>query len=149
MPFICPYYTKTTLGKKLAKEQNRRFIDLDNAFKEEYGMTPAQVIKQKGEDEFRRMETALAKKILPQSGLVIATGGGIVTRKENCFYLRANSKVCYLEQPLDFLIKQDTSNRPLSQNNKIEELYKKRTPLYEEVCDEKWDQDLLTQIFNS
>ncbi len=129
---------KTTLGKKLAKEQNRTFVDLDDEFAKEYGMTPAQTITQKGEDNFRAMETALAKKILPQSGLVIATGGGIVTRKENWFYLRANSRVVYIERPLDFLLKQDTSNRPLSQNNKIEELYKTRVPLYEKICDEKW-----------
>ncbi|MBO4630117.1 MAG: hypothetical protein J5687_09235 [Treponema sp.] len=129
---------KTTLGKKIAKEQNRKFIDLDDAFKKEYGITPAQCITQKGEDEFRRMETQIAKKILPQSGLVIATGGGIVTRKENWFYLRANSKIIYLERPLEFLLKQDTSNRPLSQNNKIEELYKERVPLYEMLCDERY-----------
>ena len=128
---------KTTLGKKLAKEKGRTFVDLDDKFKEEYNITPAEVITQKGEDEFRRMETALAKKILPQSGLVIATGGGIVTRKENWFYLRANSRVVYIERPLEFLLKQDTSNRPLSQNNKIEELYKARVPLYEALCDEK------------
>ena len=129
---------KTTWGKAIAAQTSRTFVDLDDKFKEEYGIVPAQVITQKGEDEFRRMETALAKKILPQSGLVIATGGGIVTRKENWFYLRANSKVIYLERPLEFLLKQDTSNRPLSQNNKIEELYKKRVPLYEELCDEKY-----------
>ena len=129
---------KTTLGKKLAKEQNRTFVDLDDEFAKEYGMTPAQTITQKGENNFRAMETTLAKKILPQSGLVIATGGGIVTRKENWFYLRANSRVVYIERPLDFLLKQDTSNRPLSQNNKIEELYKTRVPLYEKICDEKW-----------
>ena len=140
---------KTTIGKKLAKKLGRTFIDLDIQFKEEYGTIPAQVISTKGEDEFRRMETLLAKKILPQSGLVIATGGGIVTRKENWFYLRANSKVCYLERPLNFLLRQDTSNRPLSRSTGIEELYKKRTPLYEQVCDEKWDQSLLTKIFNS
>ena len=136
---------KTTLGRKIAKEQNRKFIDLDDAFKDEYGITPAQCITQKGEDEFRQMETQVAKKILPQSGLVIATGGGIVTRKENWFYLRANSKVIYLERPLEFLLKQDTSNRPLSQNNKIEELYKERVPLYEKVCDEKWIAALRSQ----
>lgn len=128
---------KTTLGKKLAKEQNRKFIDLDDEFLVEYGITPAQYITQKGEDAFRTMETQLAKKILPQSGLVIATGGGIVTRKENWFYLRANSRVVYIERPLEFLLKQDTSNRPLSQNNKIEELYKKRESLYKKVCDIK------------
>ena len=140
---------KTTIGKKLAKKLGRTFIDLDVQFKEEYGTTPAEVISTKGEDDFRRMETELAKKILPQSGLVIATGGGIVTRKENWFYLRTNSKVCYLERPLDFLLKQDTSNRPLSRSAGIEELYKKRSPLYEQVCDEKWDQSLLSKIFNS
>ncbi len=140
---------KTTIGKKLAKKLGRIFIDLDVQFKEEYGTTPAEVISTKGEDDFRRMETELAKKILPQSGLVIATGGGIVTRKENWFYLRTNSKVCYLERPLNFLLKQDTSNRPLSRSAGIEELYKKRSPLYEQVCDEKWDQSLLTKIFNS
>ncbi len=128
---------KTTLGKKIAAQMNRNFIDLDDEFTKEYGQTPAQIITQKGEDEFRTMETALAKKILPQSGLVIATGGGIVTRPENWFYLRANSRVVYIERPLEFLLKQDTSNRPLSQNNKIEELYKKREPLYKKVCDIK------------
>lgn len=126
---------KTTLGKKLASQTNRTFIDLDDEFTKEYGETPAQIITQKGEDTFRSMETALAKKILSQSGLVIATGGGIVTRAENWFYLRANSRVIYIERPLDFLLKQNTDNRPLSQNNKIEELYKTRTPLYEKVCD--------------
>lgn len=130
---------KTTLGKKLAKKMNRTFIDLDDEFAKEYGATPAQIITQKGEDTFRTMETTLAKKILPQSGLVIATGGGIVTRKENWFYLRANSRVVYIERPLEFLLKQNTDNRPLSQNNAMLDLYKKRTPLYEEVCDEKWE----------
>ena len=130
---------KTTLGKKLAAQTNRTFIDLDDEFTKEYSATPAQIITQKGEDTFRTMETTLAKKILPQSGLVIATGGGIVTRKENWFYLRANSRVIYIERPLDFLLKQNTDNRPLSQNNAIQDLYKKRTPLYEEVCDEKWE----------
>ena len=130
---------KTTLEKKLAKKMNRTFIDLDDEFTKEYSATPAQIITQKGEDTFRTMETTLAKKILPQSGLVIATGGGIVTRKENWFYLRANSRVVYIERPLGFLLKQKTDNRPLSQNNAIQDLYKKRTPLYEEVCDEKWE----------
>ena len=141
---------KTTLGEKLATQMKRTFIDLDDEFAKEYGMTPAQTITQKGEDDFRAMETALARKILPQSGLVIATGGGIVTRKENWFYLRANSRVVYIERPLEFLLKQDTSNRPLSQNNKIEELYKKRTPLYEEVCDIKLENpgnDMVSPVY--
>ena len=130
---------KSRIGKKLADALNRPFVDLDNAFTDEYGVTPAEVIKTKGESDFRNMETELAKKILPRSGLVIATGGGIVTRPENFFYLRANSKVIYIKRPLETLKKQNVSNRPVSQNTGIEKLFELRSPLYEAVCDETWD----------
>ena len=130
---------KSRIGKKLANALNRPFVDLDDAFTEEYGVTPAEVIKTKGESDFRNMETELAKKILPRSGLVIATGGGIVTRPENFFYLRANSKVIYIKRPLETLKKQNVSNRPVSQNTGIEKLFELRSPLYEAVCDETWD----------
>lgn len=130
---------KSRIGKKLADALNRPFVDLDDAFTEEYGITPADVIKTKGECYFRNMETELAKKILPRSGLVIATGGGIVTRPENFFYLRANSKVIYIKRPLETLKKQNVSNRPVSQNTGIEKLFELRSPLYEAVCDETWD----------
>lgn len=130
---------KSRIGKKLADALNRQFVDLDDAFTEEYGVTPAEVIKTKGESDFRNMETELAKKILPRSGLVIATGGGIVTRPENFFYLRANSKVIYIKRPLETLKKQNVSNRPVSQNTGIEKLFELRSPLYEAVCDETWD----------
>ena len=130
---------KSRIGKKLATALNRQFIDLDDAFTTEYGLTPAEVIKTKGESAFRSMETELSKKILPKSSLVIATGGGIVTRPENFFYLRSNSKVIYIKRPLETLKKQNTSNRPVSQNTGIEKLFEQRSPLYEAVCDETWD----------
>ena len=130
---------KSRIGKKLATALNRHFIDLDDAFTTEYGLTPAEVIKTKGESTFRIMETELSKKILPKSSLVIATGGGIVTRPENFFYLRSNSKVIYIKRPLETLKKQNTSNRPVSQNAGIEKLFEQRSPLYEAVCDETWD----------
>ena len=130
---------KSRIGKKLSNALNRPFVDLDDAFTEEYGVTPAEVIKTKGESDFRNMETELAKKILPRSGLVIATGGGIVTRPENFFYLRANSKVIYIKRPLETLKNQNVSNRPVSQNTGIVKLFELRSPLYEAVCDEKWD----------
>ena len=130
---------KSRIGKKLADTLNRQFIDLDDAFTEEYGVTPAEVIKTKGEGAFRTMETELAKKVLPRSGLVIATGGGIVTRSENSFYLRANSKVIYIKRPLETLKKQNVTNRPVSKSTGIEKLFEQRSPLYEAVCDETWN----------
>jgi len=130
---------KSRIGKKLASALNRQFIDLDDEFSEEFGVTPAEIIKKRGESAFRQMETELAKKILPRSGLVISTGGGIVTKPENFFYLRSNSKVIYIKRPLETLKKQNVSNRPVSQNIGIEKLFEQRSPLYEAVCDETWD----------
>ena len=130
---------KSRIGKKLADALNRQFIDLDDAFAEEYGVTPAEVIKTKGEGAFRTMETELAKKVLPRSGLVIATGGGIITRPENSLYLRANSIVIYIKRPLETLKKQNVSNRPVSKSTGIEKLFEQRSPLYEAICDETWD----------
>ena len=114
-------------------------MDLDILFEQEFGLKPSTVISEKGEDEFRRMETLLADKILPKSGLVISTGGGIVTREENHFLLKCNSRGIYIKRPLPTLLKQDTKNRPISKNNSIEDLLNKRAPLYEKVSDIIWD----------
>ena len=67
------------------------------------------------------------------------TGGGIVTRKANWFYLKTNSKVIYLKRPLETLLKQNVNDRPISSSTGIETLYKQRSPLYEAVCDVIWD----------
>lgn len=130
---------KTTLGKKLAKEFDKTFVDLDVLFKETYQDTPSNIIQTKGEDEFRRMETELCKTILPKSGLVISTGGGVVTREVNEFFLKSNSRVIYLKRPLKSLLLQDTSNRPVSKNKGIETLLEIRSPLYEKMSDIIWD----------
>ncbi|MCR4940658.1 MAG: hypothetical protein K5930_11225 [Treponemataceae bacterium] len=130
---------KSTIGKRISEALNRNLIDLDDEFFNEYGQKPADIISNKGEAVFREMETDLAKKILPKSGLVISTGGGIVTKKENFFYLRTNSKVIYIKRPLETLKKQNVSNRPLSSSIGVEKLYEQRAKLYEAVSDEIWN----------
>lgn len=130
---------KSTIGRKIAEHLGREFIDLDDEFLKRYEVTPAQVIEKQGEDEFRRMETALAKEILPKSGLVVSTGGGIVTREENSFFIKCNSRVIYIMRPLSCLMGQDTSDRPISRNTKIPELLEKRSPLYVKNSDIIWN----------
>ena len=74
------------------------------------------------------MSRALAR----EGGLVIACGGGIVTRRENWDPMRQNSTVIYLRRDLELL---PTSGRPVSQAIPPEELYRRRAPLYEELAD--------------
>ena len=70
--------------------------------------------------------------LLDSEYIVIACGGGIVTRRENRDPIRQNSTVIYLRRDLELL---PTSGRPVSQAIPLEELYRRRAPLYEELAD--------------
>lgn len=123
---------KSTIGKTLANELNKPFVDTDLAFEEKYGLTPAEVIKTQGEEVFRNMETCVLTEISKESGQIIATGGGIVTRPENRFLCKQNSVVFFLDRELSLL---PTSNRPISQQKGVDTLFKERYPLYKDFCD--------------
>lgn len=129
---------KSLLARNIAKKTGRTLVDLDIAFAEKFGQTPAEVLSGPGEDVFREMECEIAAEFLPQSGLVISCGGGIVTRDVNKFYVRCNSNVFYLERPLTALT---DKNRPISQLHGVEKLYSQRKDKYESWCDYRFYYD--------
>lgn len=129
---------KSLLARNIAKTTGRTLVDLDLAFAEKFGQTPAEVLSGPGEDVFREMECEIAAEFLPQSGLVISCGGGIVTRDVNKFYVRCNSNVFYLERPLTALT---DKNRPISQLHGVEKLYSQRKDKYESWCDYRFYYD--------
>ena len=87
--------------------------------------------KELGEEAFLAEAMELAA-LCKRSGLVIATGGGCVTREENLDILRQNGRIFWLQRDLELL---PTDGRPLSQMNKLEDLYSKREPLYRKWSD--------------
>jgi len=123
---------KTKFARELASHLSREAVDLDDAFFEEYQRTAAETINLKGEDAFRREESAVALKYLSGSGLVISCGGGIVTREENFFPLKCNSVVIYNERPLEVLAQE---GRPLSAANGTQKLFEERRGAYEFLAD--------------
>ena len=129
---------KSLLARNIAKVTGRTLVDLDIAFAEKFGQTPAEVLSGPGEDAFREMECEIAAEFLPKSGLVISCGGGIVTRDVNKFYVRCNSNVFYLERPLTALT---DKNRPISQLHGVEKLYSQRKEKYETWCDYRFYYD--------
>ena len=119
---------KSTIGKILAQTVNRPLADIDRLIEKAAGKSIPRIFTEDGEDTFRQIETRLLGEEAAKSGMVIATGGGVVTRHENLGCLRKNSIIIYLKRDLSELI---TTDRPLSQSKGIEMLAKQRLPLYE------------------
>jgi len=125
---------KSTAGKLLSEKLSKAFIDTDEIIIKNSAMPIPEIFSLYGEDEFRKRETEAAKEAGKTSGSVIATGGGIITREENYYPLHQNSYIIWLRRDTSLL---PTDGRPISQQNDINELYKKRAPLYEKFSDAK------------
>lgn len=123
---------KSTAAKLISSMLGRELIDTDELIKEKEGREIPEIFKDNGEEYFRNAESLAVKHAGKQSGKIIATGGGAILRDENKAALRQNSVVVFLKRDLSQL---DTDGRPLSMNNPLEEMYKKRLPHYEAVCD--------------
>ena len=128
-----PGVGKTTLGQRLAHALDREFVDLDKAFQETVGLSPATFISQFGDARFRGEEARVSARESLRSGLVIATGGGTPLRADNRFHLRANGWVIYLQRPLERLM---TQRRTLAVGKNITELYKARHATYMGMADQ-------------
>ena len=123
---------KTTIGKLLAKELNREFVDADAEIIAEAGMSVSEIFEKKREYGFREIETKVLERLGQRSGLVIATGGGCVTKEENYPLLHQNGTICWIKRDTNSL---STNGRPLSQSGKLEEMYRIRKPMYEQFAD--------------
>lgn len=120
---------KTTIGRALAALTGRKFIDCDDLIPQYAGGKSIQdIFAQDGEDAFRKIETAVLRDVSKESGMVIATGGGVVTRPENLPLLRQNSLTVLLKRPVEEL---SSDGRPMSQKHGAAALYEQRRPLYE------------------
>lgn len=123
---------KSTLGRLLAAQSGRKFVDADAEIAQAAGLSIPEIFATQGEAAFRRLESQVLERLGKESGLVIATGGGCVMRPENYPSLHRNSRILWIRRDLDLL---DRSGRPLSQANPPEELYRVRKPLYERFAD--------------
>lgn len=125
---------KTTIGRRLSYRLGKKHVDLDNHFKKTYNILPSEALKLYGEKRFRDMEEKVAEAVGKMTNLVISTGGGVVTRKNNYYSLKQNSIIFNIERKVENL---STRNRPLSQGG-IEHLFKlkeSREELYKFFAD--------------
>ena len=123
---------KSSIGTFLAEKTGREFLDTDEEAEKIASLSPAEIIKAQGEKSFRKIENEAVKSLCKLSGKIIATGGGVVTNEENFDAIRQNSTVFFINRDISVL---PTDNRPLSQKNSLDGMFKIRLPLYRKFCD--------------
>lgn len=132
---------KTTVGRGLARLASMDFIDCDVELERRTGVSVTTIFEIEGEEGFRRRESDLLREITALTGMVIATGGGVVTGEENRALIRSAGLVIYLTAPVRRLLRRtrNSRNRPLLDTSDREatmnELMRVRDPLYRAVAD--------------
>ncbi|WP_017300513.1 shikimate kinase [Nodosilinea nodulosa] len=107
---------KSTTGAALAQTLGYQFFDTDAVVETASGQPIADIFAAQGEAAFRQLETGVLAELSTYRRLVIATGGGIVTQRQNWSYLH-HGIVVWLDVPAPVLqarLAQDQA-RPLLQ----------------------------------
>ena len=123
---------KSTLAGLLGEALNRTVMDADTEIIRLAGKSIPAIFAQDGEEAFREWETKALAELGKQSGLIIATGGGCVTKPRNYPHLHQNSRIFWLQRELQNL---PTAGRPLSMSGNLADMYAIREPMYRRFAD--------------
>lgn len=135
---------KTTVGKALAKETGKKFLDTDNLIVNEMNLSVNDIFEKYGEAYFRDLETRLIKNLCETANnCVISCGGGLPMREENRTYLKQLGKVIYLNVNETDIIRRlrGDKTRPLLRGDRdevtkrIHDMLALRDPVYAEAAD--------------
>ncbi len=130
---------KSRTGPPLAKELAYSFVDVDEVIERLLGKSIPKIFEEEGERGFREIEAQVLNAIGQRHSLVVATGGGVVTRHENWGVLHQGI-VIWLDLARDDLLerlKLDSVKRPLLETEDsdgvFDALLNERRPLYLEA----------------
>lgn len=128
---------KTTVGREVARQTRRPFVDLDEELERRHGPI-ARIFEERGEPEFRVLEAQLAAEVLgADEPAVVALGGGAVTTEEIRGFLDLRAFTVWLQvSPDESWARAGGSGRPLARDEgDFRRLHEERQPLYEAVAE--------------
>ncbi len=138
---------KSTLGRQVARRLHLPFVDADIELERRLGVTIATIFEIEGERSFRDREEALIAELTDRRGIVLATGGGAVTRESSRQWLSERGTVVYLHATPDALFGRvrNARNRPMLRVDdpraRIASLYAERDSLYRQIADQVIESD--------
>lgn len=131
---------KSTIGRNLSRALGYPLIDTDQMIVDQKGCSIPEIFEREGEDAFRDLESGLLKSLHKHTGYIIATGGGIVGRPENCQLLQRLGYVIWLTAKPEEIYERTSRNtsRPLlnceDPQGTITKLMSERDPLYQSAA---------------
>jgi shikimate kinase len=128
---------KSTVGRLLARQMRRQFVDTDRLIEERIGGTIAAFFASAGEEAFRDLEQDVLSSSCTERA-VVATGGGVILRAANRLAMRRGNLVVWLDPPLTMLAERLANHhrhevRPLLQGDledRLRDLARVRRALY-------------------
>ena len=129
---------KSTVGALLASELKRTFLDFDVEIERRQGMTIAAIFGERGEEYFRELERGLTEELRELGNMVLAPGGGWMTRTDNVALLRPPARIVYLKVTAETAMRRMAAGmlaRPLlnypNPRGELERLFGQRRAAYE------------------
>lgn len=106
---------KTTVGRVLARQLKYAFFDLDELISMAVGENVQEIFAERGEAEFRRLESQAIQSCNNMDRSVIALGGGAYVSEKNREWLREIGRTVWLDCPLEVCLERirGDESRPL------------------------------------
>lgn len=134
---------KSSVAELIAQKTGREFIDIDKEIVKTAGKTIPEIFAEDGEAVFRAFECEETARVGKLTGVVIATGGGLVKDFRNYAPLHQNGRIYYLCRDLAEL---EIEGRPLSKDMEtLKQLALEREPLYNKFADSKIENNVSLQ----
>jgi shikimate kinase len=129
---------KSTLGVLLAKSLGFSFVDTDLIISRRAKMPLQKILNKDGLDSFLALEEAVGAELECES-TVIATGGSMVLSDKAMQNLKKDSKVVYIDVPLNEIKRRVTNIKTrgiaFRKGDTLDDVYRNRVPLYEKYAD--------------
>ena len=125
---------KTTVGHIVAERLGLPFVDSDVLIEQRTGRDIRDIFRADGEAYFRELEHQTVAGLLRGPDAVIALGGGAAEDPRSRAVLR-QARVVYLRVSYDEALARVNSDefRPMLHRPGLEEVYKRRVPVYEDL----------------
>ena len=110
---------KTSIGKKLSKQLNWKFLDTDKLIEKKIGLPIPEIFNQLGEDFFREQEREILNEIASLENVVVSVGGGLPCFFDNMDRLNNIGITVYLKLEPEFIVQrllESKIKRPLTEN---------------------------------